>query len=156
MSGIEEFDDLDRKIINLLATSSEGSFRQQAKQIGVHPTTLIQRVRNLESKGVINGYRAKIDYMRLGFEYMGLVSVYAENVVTVQDQIAKIPQVISIFDVTGESDCIAWIACIDRDEFSNVVKAINAIPDVKKTNTSVILGIKKDPFTYIPPILGEQ
>ena len=87
---------------------------------------------------------------------MGLVSVYAENVVTVQDQIAKIPQVISIFDVTGESDCIAWIACIDRDEFSNVVKAINAIPDVKKTNTSVILGIKKDPFTYIPPILGEQ
>ena len=78
MSGIEEFDELDRKIINLLATSSEGSFRQQAKQIGVHPTTLIQRVRNLESKGVINGYRAKIDYMRLGFGYMGLVQIYME------------------------------------------------------------------------------
>ncbi|MBQ8372845.1 MAG: Lrp/AsnC family transcriptional regulator [Candidatus Methanomethylophilaceae archaeon] len=154
--SLEDYDELDKRIIETLCRSSQGSYRQIAKQLNVHPTTLIQRVKNLETKGVIQGYRASVDYMRLGFEYMGLVSVYAENVVTVQDQIAKIPQVISIFDVTGESDCIAWIACIDRDEFSNVVKAINAIPDVKKTNTSVILGIKKDPFTYIPPILGEQ
>ena len=154
--SLEDYDELDKRIIETLCRSSQGSYRQIAKQLNVHPTTLIQRVKNLETKGVIQGYRASVDYMRLGFEYMGLVSVYAENVVTVQDQIAKIPQVISIFDVTGESDCIAWIACIDRDEFSNVVKAINAIPDVKKTNTSVILGIKKDPFTYMPPILGEQ
>ena len=154
--SLEDYDELDKRIIETLCRSSQGSYRQIAKQLNVHPTTLIQRVKNLETKGVIQGYRASVDYMRLGFEYMGLVSVYAENVVTVQDQIAKIPQVISIFDVTGESDCIAWIACIDRDEFSNVVKAINAIPDVKKTNTSVILGIKKDPFRYIPPILGEQ
>ena len=154
--SLEDYDELDKRIIETLCRSSQGSYRQIAKQLNVHPTTLIQRVKNLETKGVIQGYRASVDYMRLGFEYMGLVSVYAENVVTVQDQIAKIPQVISIFDVTGDSDCIAWIACIDRDEFSNVVKAINAIPDVKKTNTSVILGIKKDPFTYIPPILGEQ
>ena len=154
--SLEDYDELDKRIIETLCRSSQGSYRQIAKQLNVHPTTLIQRVKNLETKGVIQGYRASVDYMRLGFEYMGLVSVYAENVVTVQDQIAKIPQVISIFDVTGESDCIAWIACIDRDEFSNVVKAINAIPDVKKTDTSVILGIKKDPFTYIPPILGEQ
>lgn len=154
--SLEDYDELDKRIIETLCRSSQGSYRQIAKQLNVHPTTLIQRVKNLETKGIIQGYRASVDYMRLGFEYMGLVSVYAENVVTVQDQIAKIPQVISIFDVTGESDCIAWIACIDRDEFSNVVKAINAIPDVKKTNTSVILGIKKDPFTYIPPILGEQ
>lgn len=154
--SLEDYDELDKRIIETLCRSSQGSYRQIAKQLNVHPTTLIQRVKNLESKGVIQGYRASIDYMRLGFEYMGMVSIYAENVLTVQGEIAKIPQVISIFDVTGESDCMAWIACVDRDEFSNVVKAINAIPDVKKTNTSVILGIKKDPFMYIPPILGEH
>ena len=154
--SLEDYDELDKRIIELLCRSSQGSYRQIAKQLNVHPTTLIQRVKNLESKGVIQGYRASVDYMRLGFEYMGMVSVYAENVVSVQDEIAKIPQVISIFDVTGESDCMAWIACIDRDEFSAAVKAINAIDGVKKTNTSVILGIKKDPFSYIPPILGEE
>ena len=154
--SLEDYDELDKRIIELLCRSSQGSYRQIAKQLNVHPTTLIQRVKNLESKGVIQGYRASVDYMKLGFEYMGMVSVYADNVVSVQDEIAKIPQVISIFDVTGESDCMAWIACIDRDEFSAAVKAINAIDGVKKTNTSVILGIKKAPFSYIPPILGEQ
>ena len=128
--SLSDYDELDKRIIELLCRSSQGSYRQLAKQLDVHP--------------------------RLGFEYMGLVSVYADNVDTVQDEIIKIPQVISVFDLTGESDCVAWIACLDRDEFSDVVKGINRIPGVQKTNTSVILNIKKDPFAYIPPILGER
>ena len=154
--SLSDFDELDKRIIELLCRSSQGSYRQLAKQLDVHPTTLIQRVKNLESKGVINGYRASVDYMKLGFEYMGLVSVYADNVIDVQQKIAEIPQVISVFDVTGESDCVVWIACLDRDEFSDVVKELNAIDDVRKTNTAVILNISKDPFSYVPPILGEK
>lgn len=154
--SLSDFDELDKRIIELLCRSSQGSYRQLAKQLDVHPTTLIQRVKNLESKGVINGYRASVDYMKLGFEYMGLVSVYADNVIDVQQKIAEIPQVISVYDVTGESDCVVWIACLDRDEFSDVVKEINAIDDVRKTNTAVILNISKDPFSYVPPILGEK
>lgn len=154
--SLAEYDELDKRIIELLSKSSQGSYRQIAKQLNVHPTTLIQRVKNLESKGVIKGYRASIDYMALGFDYMGLVNVYADNVTTVQDAIGSIPQVISVFDVTGDADCVAWIACVDRDEFSDVVKNINAIPDVKKTNTAVILGIKKDPFSYVPPIIDVE
>ncbi len=151
---LEEYDDLDKRIIELLSKSSQGSYRQIAIQLNVHPTTLMQRVKNLETKGVIRGYRASIDYLKLGLEYMGLVHIYADNVSTVQDAIASMPQVISVFDVTGDADCVAWIACFDREEFSEVVKGINAIPDVKKTNTAVILDIKKDPFSYIPPIIG--
>jgi DNA-binding Lrp family transcriptional regulator len=154
--SLEEYDELDKRIIELLCRSSQGSYRQLAKQLGVHPTTLIQRVKNLEAKGVIRGYRASIDYMKLGFDYMGMVSVYADNVVEVLDKISEIPQVISVFDVTGDSDCMAWIACVDREEFSDVVKRINSIPNVHKTNTAVMLGIRKDPFSYIPPILDED
>ena len=138
--SLSDYDELDKRIIELMCRSSQGSYRQLAKQLDVHPTTLIQRV----------------DYMKLGFEFMGLVSVIANNVTTVQAEIARIPQVISVFDVTGDSDCVAWVACQDREEFSEVVKEINGIEDVKKTNTAVILNIQKDPFSYIPPILGER
>lgn len=152
--AIQEYDELDKRIIELLSLSSHGSYRQLAIQLDVHPTTLMQRVKNLETKGVIKGYRASIDYLKLGLEYMGLVNIYADNVTTVQDAIGAMPQVIAVFDVTGDADCVAWIACFDREEFSGVVKRINAIPDVKKTNTAVILDIKKDPFSYVPPITG--
>ena len=116
MADIREFDELDRRIVELMCRSSQGSYRQIAKQLGIHPTTLIQRVKNLEAKGVINGYRAKVDYMRLGFDYMGIIQVYVEkNMLDVQETIRSIPQVLAVFDVTGECDSIVWIACRDRD-----------------------------------------
>lgn len=154
MGRIEEFDELDRRIISLLSTSSEGSFRHHAKELGIHPTTLIQRVRNLESKGVIDGYRAKIDYMRIGFEHMGMVQIYIENdPESVFDAIRRMSQVVAVFEVTGECDAIAWIACKEREEFSAVVKSILALDGVRKTNTSVVLDMVKDPFSFVPDVM---
>ena len=156
MADIREFDELDRRIVQLMCSSSQGSYRQIAKQLGIHPTTLIQRVKNLEAKGVINGYRAKVDYMRLGFDYMGIIQVYVEkNMLSVQETIRSIPQVLAVFDVTGECDSIVWIACRDRDEFSNIVKSILKIEGVQKTNTSVVLNVMKDPADFIPQVLDE-
>ena len=158
MADIREFDELDRRIVELMCRSSQGSYRQIAKQLGVHPTTLIQRVKNLEAKGVINGYRAKVDYMRLGFDYMGIIQVYVDkDMLHVQETIRSIPQVLAVFDVIGECDSIVWIACRDRDEFSNIVKSILMIEGVQKTNTSVVLNIMKDPADFIPQVLdGEK
>lgn len=157
MADIQEFDELDRRIVELMCTSSQGSFRQLAKQLGVHPTTLIQRVKVLESKGVINGYRAKVDYMRLGFDFMGIIQVYVDkNMLGVQESIKAIPQVVAVFDVTGECDSIVWVACKDREEFSTIVKSILMIEGVKKTNTSVVLNMMKDPFDYVPQVVDSK
>lgn len=137
-----------------MCRSSQGSYRQIAKQLGVHPTTLIQRVKALETKGVIKGYRAKIDYMRMGYEFMGIVQIYAEgNILGVQEAVKELNQVVSVMDVTGDCDSIAWIACKDREEFSEVVKTILSIDGVKKTNTSVVLNMVKDPFDFNPDLL---
>ena len=154
MAENQEFDELDKRIIELMCRSSQGSYRQIAKQLGVHPTTLIQRVKALESKGVINGYRANVDYMRMGYEFMGMVQIYVEgNIIGVQESVRDLDQVISVMDVTGDCDSIAWIACRSREEFSDVLKNILAIKGVKKTNTSMILNLIKDPFDFIPHML---
>ena len=151
---MQDFDELDKRIIEMLCTSSQGSYRQIAKNLGVHPTTLIQRVKSLETKGVINGYRANVNYMRLGFEFMAMVHIYVDgDLIEVEKDIMDIDQVVSVFDVTGDFDCIAWVACRDREEFSNVVKEILSIEGVRKTNTSVILNVVKDPFHFIPKLL---
>jgi len=156
MSELKEMDELDRRIIDLMCKSSQGSYRQLAKQLGVHPTTLIQRIKNLESKEVIKGYRAKVDYMKLGFDYMGIVHIYADNLPDVLEDLRNIPQIVGIFDVTGDSDAIAWIACMDRDEFSDTVKFINSRIGVNKTNTAVVLGIVKDPSEFIPSVTDKD
>ena len=146
-------DDLDKRIIEELCISSQGSYRQIAKRLGVHPTTLIQRIKNLEEQGIILGYRANVDYLKLGYEFMALVHIYVEgDVLDVQGKIKAMDNVICIIDVTVECDSKAWVACKDRDEFSDLIKRMLTIHGVRKTNTYVILNLIKDPYQFIPEL----
>lgn len=43
-----------------------------------------------------------------------------------------------------------WVACVNRGEFLDVIRSICSIPGIIKTNTSIVLGIKKDPSSYVP------
>jgi DNA-binding Lrp family transcriptional regulator len=143
-------DELDKRIIYELSVSSQGSYRQIAKRLGVHPTTLIQRIKGLEEKGIILGYRANVDYLKLGYEFMAMVHIYVEgDLLDVQKRLRDLKNVVAIFDVTGECDSIAWVACKNREEFSGIIKQMLTIEGVAKTNTYVILNVIKDPFEFI-------
>ena len=111
-------DDLDKRIVEEICTSSQGSYRQIAKRLGIHPTTLIQRIKNLEEQGIVKGYRANVDYMRLGYEFMAIVHIYVEgDLVEVERRITDLKNIVAVFDVTGECDAIAWVACRSREVF---------------------------------------
>ena len=153
MGDLKDFDELDKRIIEMMCNSSQGSYRQLAKQMGVHPTTLIQRVKTLEAKGVIKGYRAKVDYVAMGYDYNGLVQVYTDNIESVEKELVNIPEVAAVYEVTGEADVVVYLCCLDRDEFSAAVKRINNLPGVVKTNTSVILNIVKPESDFIPKMV---
>lgn len=155
MGDLKEFDELDKRIIEMMCNSSQGSYRQLAKQLGVHPTTLIQRVKNLENMGVIKGYRAKIDYVAMGYDYTGLVHIYSEDVISVEKELVNIPEVVAIYDVTGDADVVVLLTCLNRDEFSAAVKKINSIKGVTKTNTSVVLNIVKSENEFIPSLMNK-
>lgn len=146
-----DLDELDKRIIKELCKSSQGSYRQIAKRLGIHPTTLIQRVKNLEELGIIHGYRAHVDYLKLGYEFMAIVHIYVEgDLLEIQQKIRSLQDVVAVFDVTGECDSIAWVACKNREEFSAVIKSMLQIKGVKKTNTYVVLNMIKDPFQFMP------
>jgi DNA-binding Lrp family transcriptional regulator len=151
MASGTTLDDLDKRIIAELCISSQGSYRQIAKRLGVHPTTLIQRVKNLEELGIIHGYRAHVDYLKLGYEFMAIVHIYVEgDLLDVQQKIKALKDIVAVFDVTGECDSIAWVACKNREEFSAIIKSMLMIKGVKKTNTYVVLNMIKDPFQFLP------
>lgn len=155
MGDLNQFDQLDRRIIEMMCTSSQGSYRQLAKQLGVHPTTLIQRVKALETKGVITGYRAKMDYFAMGFTYMGLVQIFSDDIVQAEKDLAEIDEVMAVYDVTGEADAIAIVACEDRERFYTVIKGISSLPTVRKSNTSIILDVVKSMEDFVPCLTDE-
>ncbi|OIO27142.1 hypothetical protein AUJ14_00350 [Candidatus Micrarchaeota archaeon CG1_02_55_22] len=139
-------DELDEKILAELAANSRESYRKLAVAVKAAPATVIQRVKRLEESGVIRGYGVKLDYVKLGFEYVGVTEITIRKgaLLDVQRQIAFMPGVVSVFDVTGQSDSVVVSRCRSRGEFSKLVKKILAIENVERTNTHIVLNVLKE------------
>ena len=69
------YDDVDKKILELLSGNSRLSVRQISKIIKVSPPTISRRIRRLEEKGVIKGYVSIIEDEELGYDCRALLLV---------------------------------------------------------------------------------
>ena len=113
-------DELDSAIIRLLQTDARLSNREIARQLGVAPSTALERVRALTRRGVIRGYHAEIDRAALNRGVEALVSVQirplSRTVIdTFKASAAALPEVLSVFVVSGAEDFILHVAVPDLD-----------------------------------------
>ncbi|MGV8085638.1 MAG: Lrp/AsnC family transcriptional regulator [Candidatus Bilamarchaeum sp.] len=145
MKGKHEIDEVDKKILSQLVKNSNRSYRTLAKEIDMSPAALIERVKYLEREGYITGYGARIDYVKLGFEFMAVVeiSMSGKDLIAVEEKIAQFPGVAAVWDSTGEYDAIAILMCKSRSQLSSLVKKIIGVKGVEKTNTNMVLNVVK-------------
>jgi DNA-binding Lrp family transcriptional regulator len=75
-----------------------------------------------------------------------VLSVYIEsNLEEVADALTEIPEVVDVFEVTGEADIIAFLEADDVMEFRNILKNnILKIPGIKSTVSSVVMYVHKE------------
>ena len=141
-----DLDENDRKIVSELSVNSRASFRKLAKRVGVSPATLIQRIARLEEQGIIRGYGVDLDYSKLGYGFSAVIEVTIRKgaLLEIQKRIAQMPGVVSVYDVTGQSDSVVIARTKSSAEFSRLVKKILALDNVERTNTHVILNIVKE------------
>jgi len=139
-----EIDQTDQQILIQLKQDCRRSYRELAAAIGMSPAALIERMKKLEINGVITDYSANFDYLKLGFEFMAIVQINVSgDLLEVQQKISKLKGIAAIYDVTGQYDSVAVTMSKNRNEFSALVKKIQTIPGVEKTNSSVVLNIVK-------------
>jgi len=152
----EKFDDVDLKIIMLLQDDSRLSFNKIASKLGISVGTAYNHIRNLEKKGVLKGYTVLIDPTMLGYTMTALILIQAEgaHLVHVENEIAKISDVISVYDITGDYDVAVIARFKDRTGLNSFVKKLLAVPYVKRTVTNVALNVVKEDFRtqFIEPL----
>jgi len=146
-----KIDALDEKILEELSKDARQSFRHLAIAVGSSPATVIQRVKRMEHESLIVGYSPVIDYEKLGTDFEAFIEVTITKgaLLEVQRRISMLPGVVSVYDVTGESDSFVMARCKSRTEFSNLVKRILGIPEVQRTNTHVILNVVKEYYRLV-------
>jgi Lrp/AsnC family leucine-responsive transcriptional regulator len=139
-------DRLNRKIIQALQANGRKTNSDLAREFGVAPSTMLERIRQLEERGVVLGYRAIIDPQALGFNIQGFVSVTLDrhnvnDIRLFEKGIQKIPNVRACYHVTGRFDYLVHVATRDLEHLGQIIKEkIASINGIGKVETFLVLS----------------
>ncbi|PDM27187.1 AsnC family transcriptional regulator [Candidatus Bathyarchaeota archaeon B24-2] len=144
-------DELDIKILRELLKNARLSYRAIADKVGVAIGTVISRIKKMEKGNVIMGYSAILNHEELGYELTVIteITVSKGKLVEVEKEVAKIPNVCCVYDITGLTDAIVIAKFKDRKSLSDFTKNLLSLPYVERTNTHVVLTTVKEDFRII-------
>jgi len=147
-----KIDELDWKILRELVCNSRQSTRSIARKLGVSVNTVSNRIKKLEGAGVIKKYTVQLDHEKLGLDLTAIIEVTVQGgkLLEVEREIAKLPSVCAVYDVTGLTDAIIIARVRNRKELNDLVKTILLMKYVERTNTHVVLNIVKEQPSILP------
>jgi Lrp/AsnC family leucine-responsive transcriptional regulator len=145
-------DALEQKIVGLLANDSERSLQDLAGELGIPSSTLHQKIKKLETKGIIQGYRAKLDLRAVGLKTTSFVSLTPIDPAApdnVPEQLAPIAEIEGCWSVAGTHSYIVKVNVAEPADLEALLATIRAAANVR-TETTVVLSTA---FENRPPKL---
>lgn len=148
-------DSIDQQILNIIQSDARISNVEIARQVGLAPSAVLERVRKLEERGVIRGYITKVDAAQIGFGLTAFVFVRTQSCRTIDQVLAAIPEVLEVHDVAGEDCYLLKVRAKNTDELGKLLREkLKPIPEIISTRTTVVLQTIKE--TIALPIEGQE
>ncbi|OYR49673.1 AsnC family transcriptional regulator [Halorubrum sp. Ea1] len=136
------YDDLDTELVTALLGNGRASLRSLADQLDVSVTTVSNHLDDLEQAGAIDGYTPIINYEQLGYDVTAVLQLKVEGpgLPEITDTLDNEPQIVSVYETTGNYDIIAIGKFRDTGDMNDQIKRIVADADVQQSNTNVVLN----------------
>ncbi|HEX9260894.1 MAG TPA: Lrp/AsnC family transcriptional regulator [Candidatus Bathyarchaeia archaeon] len=146
-----ELNEVDEKILKAVLENARLSSRRIARNVGVAVGTVLSRIKKMEEEGLIRGYSALLDDEKLGFQLTVVteITVSKGRLVEMENEIAKMPNVCLVYDVTGLTDAFVIAKFRNRGDLGHFTKRLLALPYLERTNTHVVLTTVKENFQLI-------
>lgn len=164
-------DDINRKIISFLQYDGRMPFTTIASELGITEATVRRRVKQLTEEGKLQ-IVAVVEPQDLGWNEAAMIgiSVKANLLAEVAENIAQLPEVTYLFQAAGEFDLFAEVYCRDRHHFVSFLNnKLQQIPGIERTQSFMILKMHKlsyrwgeaeppkiDHLPGLPPVLREN
>jgi DNA-binding Lrp family transcriptional regulator len=143
--------------VRLVQTDARQSNRELARQLGIAPSTCLERVKSLTRRGVIRGYHAEIDLNALHRYEQALVSVQLSRhgrpfYEALKKDVARWPEVLAQYVVSGEHDVVLHVAVQNSERLhSFLVDRLATRPEVARFQTQLIFqSAKVDVISQLP------
>jgi len=145
-------DELDLKILEILRDDSRISLKELSMKTGKPVSTIHERMKRIISRGLVRKFTVLIDYEKLGYQVKALIliNVDGKHIVEVEKYIASHPNVLAVYDITGEFDVAVLVTFRTISELDNFVKWLLQHPHIKQTRTSIVFRTVKESIQ--PPI----
>jgi DNA-binding Lrp family transcriptional regulator len=146
-----EIDEIDLEILKILSIDGRKNKNTIATKLKHSPNTIIKHISNMEENGVIKNYGVQIDYEKLGYNIIALIelTISKGKMLEVEQDIAKIPNVFAVYDITGEYDALILARFKNRGDLSKTIKKIHTSEFVERTNTHMVLNVIKENSSFI-------
>lgn len=150
--------DLDRRILRALQEDARRSNRQLARELDVAATTVGNHLADLEERGVIRGYRADVDYRKLGLGLVAVTRIKArgEALPAIVESLTEHPSLTHVYEITGEFDVMVIGRFANEQEMNREIKSMLSMPGIEGTNTSIVLDASKEQLDVELPLEGEE
>ena len=148
-------EEIDRRIVTLLSRNGRMSFTELARQAGLSVSAVHQRVRRLETEGVITGYVALCDPVMIGLPLTAFVSIKPFDQSApddVPDRLKGLSAIEACHSVAGDENYILKVRVASPSALEDLLQQIRTLASVS-TRTTVVLST---PYENRPPgIIGD-
>jgi len=150
-------DELDAAIVRELQLNARLSNRELAARLGLAPSTCLVRTRALRDRGVLAGFHAEIDLVKVGLAVQALLAVQVRPLSRTviegfQTFAVSLPEVLAVFTLAGGDDFLVHVAVRDLAAMhALLMDKFSKRKEVVGFRTSVIYQHTRRPLVTIPP-----
>lgn len=135
-------DRIDRRIIDILCDDGRISWKELADRVHLAPSSAADRVRRLETAGVIRGFQARIDPRALGRDVRAVVDVAlppGTDPAEFEARLAERDEVALAMYVTGPADYTIIVDCAGAEGLDSFIRWLKAEAGVARTESKFVL-----------------
>ena len=136
---VEKMDDTDREIVRILKNDGRATYSDIGKRVSLSEGAVRKRIKALVNSGVIRRFTIKVGLTE-GAEAIALLSINpALPTSDVSKLLKKIPNVETVYEITGQYDIAVIISGLNIAEVNECLEKIRRVDGVVNTNTMIIL-----------------
>ena len=141
-------DETSLKILKILQEKARIPNVEVARQVGMAPSAVLERIRKLEKQGYIDGYEVRLNPEKFGRSLVAFVQVTVQQTArkeSVGKKLAAIPDVLEVHFVTGEDGYLVKLRVADARGLGELVQTkIATLPNVTATRTQIAMRTLKE------------
>ncbi|WP_020675917.1 Lrp/AsnC family transcriptional regulator [Geopsychrobacter electrodiphilus] len=145
MSDSRIFDDIDLKILEILQEKARIPNAEVARQVGMAPSAILERIRKLELQGVIQGYEVRLDPAHFGQGLTAFVELQTSGAVDIGQQLMAIPGAQEVFQTSGTSNYLCKLRLTSLEDLGRCLRDdFGALDGVSHVSARVVLDTLKE------------